>query len=71
MNLVQHTTLALFICPSYYGITTLYGNFAISYLRPLMTYYDKRGGEHPYLQDFMAHMVLPCAYFLHIFLQNI
>jgi len=47
-NLGQHMTLALFMSLLYYDTTILHGNLVISYLRPLMPWYDKRGGV-PYL----------------------
>ena len=42
-NLVQHNTLVLFISLPYHDTTTLHGNFAIFYLKPLMSWYGKRG----------------------------
>jgi len=48
-NLIQYKTLALFMQLPYHYIATIHDNLAISYLRPLMTWYDKRGGKHPYL----------------------
>ena len=65
-NLVQHKTFALFMWLSYHDTTTLHGNLVISYLRSLMQWYDKRGGEYPYLYDSMAYMLLPCVHLLHI-----
>ena len=52
----------------YHNTTTLYDNFAILYVGPLMPYSMTRGGgEHPYLYDSMARMVLTCVHLLHIF----
>ena len=48
-NLGQHMTLALFMWLLYYDTTILHDNIAISYLRPLMPWYGKRGGQYPCL----------------------
>ena len=66
-NLLQYTTLELFMWLPYHDTTTLHGNLAISYLRPLISQYGKRGGEYPYLQDTMTHMVFPYVHLLHTF----
>ena len=43
-NLVQYKILALFMWLPYHDTNTLYGNFDISYLSSLMSWYGKRGG---------------------------
>ena len=45
--LVQHNTRALFISLPYHDTTTLHGNLVIFYLRPLMSWYGKRGRGAP------------------------
>ena len=48
-NLVEYKNLPLFMWLPYHDTTTLYNNLVICFLRPLMPWYSKRGGEHPYL----------------------
>ena len=43
----------------YHNTTTLHDNLVISYLRPLIPWYDMWGGEYPYLYVLMIVMVLP------------
>lgn len=70
-NLIKYRTLALFMQLPYHDTTTLHDNLAISYLRPLMPCYDNRGGKHPYLQNLMAHMVLPHVFIFYTLLYKI
>ena len=53
-------TLTLFMWLPYHDTTTLHGNFAISYLRPLMSWYGKGRGTPLFIGLHGSYGVVMC-----------